>query len=224
METNLSDPTWLEGRAILAPTNKEVDKINDLIESWVPGEAIRLSSADTLENPADVMRFNIEYLNVQRPNGFPRHIITLKPGMPLMLLRNLNPKEGLCNGTKLIFNRTLNSSNRILVCKLAGTNKEVFIPRIKFLPENGAYPYDWARLQFPVRVAFATTINKSQGQTLSKVGVWLPSPVFSHGQLYVACSRVGNPTALNIAIRQEAGKHVDQTDNIVFKEVLLPTV
>ena len=140
-----------------------------------------------------------------------------------MLLRNLNPKEGLCNGTKLIFIRTLKNSNRILVCKLAGTNKKVFIPRIKFLPENGAYPYDWARLQFPVCVAFATTIDKSQGQTLSKVGVWLPSPVFSHGQLYVACSRVGNPDNLHIAIKQELGQRVGQTDNVLFKEVLLPT-
>ena len=219
LENNLSDPTWLEGRAILAPTNTEVDKINDLIESWVPGEAIRLSSADTLENPMDVLRFNPEYLNLQCPSGFPRHNIILKPGMPLILLRNLNPKEGLCNGTKLIFNRTIN--NRILVCKLAGTNKEVFIPRIKFIPEAGEYTYDWARLQFPVRVAFATTINKSQGQTLSQVGVWLSSPVFSHGQLYVACSRVGKPTALNIAIKQESEQQVDQTDNVVFKEVLL---
>ena len=219
LKNNLSDPTWLEGRAILAPTNKQVDTINDLIESWVPGEATKLSSADTLENQMDVLRFNTELLNIQRPNGFPRHIITLKPGMPLMLLRNLNPKEGLCNGTKLIFISTIN--NRILVCKKAGTNEQVLIPRIKFLPDTGEYTYDWARLQFPVRVAFATTINKSQGQTLSQVGVWIPSPVFNHGQLYVACSRVGKPTALNIAIKQEPGQPVDQTDNIIFKEVLL---
>ena len=79
-------------------------------------------------------------------------------------------------------------------------------------------------MQFPVLgVAFATTINKSQGQTLSQVGVWIPSPVFNHGQLYVACSRVGKPTALNIAIKPEPGQPVDQTDNIIFKEVLLST-
>ena len=96
-------------------------------------------------------------------------------------------------------------------------------PRIKFLPDTGKYTFDWARLQFPVRVAFATTINKSQGQTLSQVGVWLPTPVFNHGQLYVACSRVGKPTALNIAIKHEPGQPVDQTDNIIFKEVLLST-
>ena len=222
LENNLIDPNWLEGRAILAPTNTQVDTINDLIESWVPGAPTKLSSADTLENYKDVMRFNTEYLNILRPNGFPRHIISLKRGMPLMLLRNINPKEGLCNGTKLIFVRTI--SNKLLVCKLAGSDRQVLLPRIKFLPDTGDHPFEWARLQFPIRVAFATTINKSQGQTLTHVGVWLQSPVFNHGQLYVACSRVGKPTSLNIAIKQEAGEQADQTDNIVFKEVLLPTI
>ena len=101
LANHLNTPGWLEGRSILASTNTEVDTINDLMESWVPGSGIRLTSSDTLESYQDTMRFNIEYLNTLCPNGFPRHIITLKPGMPLMLLCNISPKEGLCNGTKL---------------------------------------------------------------------------------------------------------------------------
>ena len=219
LEANMSDPRWLEGRAVLAPTNEEVDRINDLMQTWVSGEPITLSSADSLENYLDVMRFNTEYLNTLCPNGFPRHIITLKPGMPLMLLRNLNPKEGLCNGTKLIYLRTINK--KLLLCKLAGSEKMVLIPRIKLIPTPGTYPFDWSRLQFPVRVAFSTTINKSQGQTLKHVGIWLRSPVFSHGQFYVACSRVGNPLSLKIAIKKQSEQQDLQTDNVVFKEVLL---
>ena len=219
LETNMSDPRWLEGRAVLAPTNNEVDKINDLMESWVPGVSTKLSSADTLENYKDVMRFNTEYLNTLCPNGFPRHIISLKPGMPLMLLRNLSPKEGLCNGTKLIYVRIINK--KLLLCKLAGSDKNVLIPRIKLFPNPGTYPFDWSRLQFPVRVAFSTTINKSQGQTLKHIGVWLRSPVFSHGQFYVACSRVGSPVSLKLAIKQQLEQQDFQTENVVFKEVLL---
>ena len=60
LEENITDSKWLEGRAVLAPTNSEVDILNDLIESWVPGVSSKLSSADSLENYQDVMRFNIE--------------------------------------------------------------------------------------------------------------------------------------------------------------------
>ena len=218
--TNFTTPGWLEGRSLLAPTNKEVDTINDLMETWVPGLPITLSSADTLENYQDFMRFNIEYLNTLCPNGFPRHLITLKPGMPLMLLRNISPKDGLCNGTKLIFQRSLN--NKLLLCTLAGTQKEVLIPRIKFLPTDQRYPFDWARRQFPIRTAFATTINKSQGQTLKSVGVWLRSPVFNHGQLYVASSRTGDPATLNYAIKPQQGQQDHHTENVVYTDVLLP--
>lgn len=68
------------------------------------------------------------------------------------------------------------------------------------------------------------TINKAQGQTLDKVGVYLRSPVFTHGQLYVACSRVRSSNSLKIqlaeTIRQGVRNGRSVTDNIVFKEVL----
>ncbi len=96
---NLACDGWLDGRSMLAPTNKEVDTFNDLMETWVPGVTNKLSSADALEDYRDVMRFKTEYLNTLCPNGFPRHNINLKPGMPLMLLHNISPKEGLPENT-----------------------------------------------------------------------------------------------------------------------------
>ena len=86
ISTNISTHGWLDGQLILAPTNREVDTINDLMETWVPGTANKLTSSDTLEDYRDVMRFNTEYLNTLCPNGFPRHVLSLKPGMPIMLL------------------------------------------------------------------------------------------------------------------------------------------
>ena len=94
----------------------------------------------------------------------------------------------------------------------------VLIPRIELTTTDGDFPFQWSRRQFPVRPAFAMTINKSQGQTLGQVGVWLEDPVFTHGQLYVAASRVGHPSAIHFAIRKSNGR---QTRNVVYQEVLL---
>ena len=159
---NITDRNFIEGRALLAATNHEVKLLNEHLSSKLPGSPDVLRSADQLQNPQDALRFNVEYLNTLNPNGFPPHTLFLKPGMPLMLLRNLNPKEGLCNGTKLIYERTID--RKILQCKLYGTERTVFIPRIALIPKEGEYPFHWSRLQFPVKVAFAMTINKAQGR------------------------------------------------------------
>ena len=219
IETNYNIPGWFEGRAILAPTNNEVDTINNVMQGSLPGTGVKLSSADTLENPADAFRFNTEYLNTLKPNGFPQHMLDIKPGMPLMLLRNINPRQGLCNGTRLMFQCAVN--NKLLECRIVGSDRVVLIPRITFIPKPGEYPFEWQRRQFPVRPAFAITINKSQGQTLKNVGVWLRGQVFGHGQLYVACSRVSSPNQLKFAIMREPNKKELETRNIVYNEVLL---
>ena len=220
LNENIKTQGWLEGRTILAPTNKEVDAINQVIEDWMPQEGTKLSSADSLENPSDAFRFNIEYLNTLRPNGFPQHILNLKSGMPLMLLRNINPRQGLCNGTRLIFDKCID--NKLLQCRVVETDRFVLIPRIIFIPKPNEYPFEWQRRQFPVRAAFAITINKSQGQTLKFAGVWLRGQVFTHGQLYVACSRVSSPDNLRFAVMRGSIKQPGAAVNIVFNEVLLP--
>jgi ATP-dependent DNA helicase PIF1 len=63
--------------------------------------------------------------------------------------------------------------------------------------------FGFKRLQFPVRLAFAMTINKAQGQSLQVCGLNLENPCYSHGQLYVACSRVGKPSDLFVYIPEE---------------------
>ena len=183
LATNVSDPGWLEGRSILAVTNKEVKMLNEVLTSQLPGNTDRLKSADEIVNNQDLLRFNTEYLHTLNPNGFPNHDLCLKKNMPLMLLRNLNPREGLCNGTKLIFIRCID--NKLLECKVVGNLRVVLIPRITFIPKVGEFTFEWQRRQFPVKPAFATTINKSQGQTLKMAGIWLRTQVISKVHTHV---------------------------------------
>lgn len=161
------------------------------------GQLVQLLSADSIkvsDSPGENRNFTEEFLNSLTPNGFPLHQLLLKPGCPVILLRNLNVYQGLCNGTRLFVN---NISQRLLTCSFAqGVNKgkQVLIPRISLDSNANAYRFTMTRRQFPVKLAFAMTINKAQGQTLRKVGIFLNEPVFGHGQLYVAISRSGDPS------------------------------
>jgi ATP-dependent DNA helicase PIF1 len=80
-------------------------------------------------------------------------------------------------------------------------------------------PFKFQRRQFPVPVSFAMTINKSQGQSLKIVGIYLPTPVFSRGQLYIAISRVTPKEGLKILITNEDGEDFDFTSNVVYEKI-----
>ncbi len=87
-------------------------------------------------------------------------------------------------------------------------------------------PFTLCRRHFPVRPTFAMTINKAQGQTLKMVGIFLPKPIFTHGQLYVAMSRIGCPEGVKLLVTDGwKDAHEDAhagvyTHNVVYTEVL----
>jgi len=93
------------------------------------------------------------------------------------------------------------------------------IPRMNMSPLESPWPFKLIRRQFPFMVSFAMSINKSQGQSLSHVGLYLPRPIFSHGQLYVTLSRVQSKQGLHILIHDQQGKPCNTTINMVYKEV-----
>ena len=186
---------------------------------------VLLLSADSLVEPgADGMSPGVEYLHGETHGGMARHDLTLKVGALVMLTHNLKPADGLCNGTRLIVTK-IPASRRCIVCRkftpddaLEDTD-EVLIPRIIMRADENVYPFKWQRVQFPLRVAFAMTINKSHGQTLDRVAVYLPMPCFAHGQLYVAISRVRDPDGLRFWLPAR-GDGVFVTNNVVIRDVL----
>ena len=102
--------------------------------------------------------------------------------------------------------------------------KEFFLPRVPFLPiQREKHIFPFKRTQFPIRLSFAMTINKAQGQTLDYVGIYLPQPVFSHGQLYVALSRAKTANSVKVLIRPTSIDDSNDTctKNIVYRELLL---
>jgi len=94
----------------------------------------------------------------------------------------------------------------------------VLIPRIRLLPNTETLPVSLKRLQFLVRLAFAMTINKSQGQSVEHVGINLQTLVFFYGQLYMAFLRCTSPLNISVLLPKQS-QESRRTLNIVYKEV-----
>ncbi|GBL82667.1 hypothetical protein AVEN_263737-1 [Araneus ventricosus] len=128
-----------------------------------------------------------------------------------MLLRTLHPPS-LCDGTRLCIKKLLPNIIEATIMTGPAAGENVFIPRIPIIPLD--FPFQFKRIQFPVRLSFAMSINKAQGQSLKVVGHDFLKPCFSHLQLYVGCSRVGKSD--NLYTLAPNGK----TKNIVYPESL----
>jgi len=221
------DAMYLMQRSILAPKNIDVDEVNNAILELLSEESHTYMSTNSLAPTKEGVSvtvgismdslYSVEFLNTLRFNGIANHELQLKVGVRILLLRNLNQSIGLCNGTRLIVKRL---GQRVIEAQITiGNNvsKRVFIPRIIMSPSGTNWPFVLRHCQFPVRVAFAITINKNQGQTFNNVGVYLPSPVYSHGQLYVTISWVTSSANIKIFSGQGLDRYMR---NVVYKEVL----
>ncbi|KAG5545929.1 hypothetical protein RHGRI_018181 [Rhododendron griersonianum] len=215
-----STPTYLTERSILSARNEDVNAINAVALNVFPGDVFTYLAADKLSKDDELdrsitNRYPNEYLNSLDPPGLPSFRVELKVGCPIMLLRNISPKNGLCNGTRMMVVRC---GTRIIEAKILTGEKSgnlEFIPRISLTPSSSEFPFRMTRRQFPVRLAYAMTINKSQGQSVKFVGVDLRTPVFSHGQLYVALSRCTSFDRISVLL---PGDETDTTTNVDWEE------
>lgn len=145
---HIGDGRYFEDRVILAPTTKMVQEVNDYIMSMLPGDAVEFKSSDSIcldkddiVNREDV--YSVEFLNTIKASGIPNHIIRLKIDTPVMLLKNIDQSEELCNGTKLIVTTI---EKHVLEAKTIHgkiVRKKVFIPRMVLTPSD--------HTKFPIR-------------------------------------------------------------------------
>jgi ATP-dependent DNA helicase PIF1 len=181
--------------------------VNNIVLRKLPGEPKEYLSSTTLilsdqregDDVPGGFRTAQEELDNINPARIPPHRLTLKVGAPVMLLLNLNKKQGLCNGTRFVVTRLLKHSvcvRRLIPFK--GKLDEIFLPRLLMRTDDVPVAGTIQRLQIPLVLAFCITINKSQGQTFDKVGLFLRRSVFSHGQYFVALSRA--KTRKNVAV------------------------
>ncbi|KAK9715851.1 hypothetical protein RND81_06G194000 [Saponaria officinalis] len=161
------DDNYLRERAILTPLNETADTVNDFMTNLIPGEFNVYKSCDeicasSLDNDEQFTAYPTEYLNSLHLQGLPNHELRLKEGMPVMLLRNIKPSQGLCNGTRLIITRTgkFIIEARIITGSKVGT--QVLIPRIVMTTTDTKIPFILKRRQYPLKPCYAMTINKSQ--------------------------------------------------------------
>lgn len=147
----------------------------------------------------------------------------LKENDICLVMRNLNKKEGLTTNTRVKILKIF--PYVIRVCTLNPDNRKYFnIPRIKFtvtLPFGRSIAMQ--RVQFPLRLAYAMTYNKSQGQEFAFVVCDIRKEPFTHGHLYVALSRIR--IAANIRIFSDSKQANSlQDDDLMYSGAIVTNV
>ncbi|XP_077118939.1 ATP-dependent DNA helicase Pif1-like [Ranitomeya variabilis] len=164
-DLNSLTPADLASRAVLCPKNCDTLTVNEEVLNMLRGQTKSYFSVDNIsscETEEERAQYPIEFVHSLTHMGFPPHMLNLKKGCCVMLLRNLNPKKGLCNGTRLIV-ETLGTN--LIDCSIFSgelRGQKVLIPRIPLdTSENCDIPFKLTRKQFPLRLAYSMTITKS---------------------------------------------------------------
>lgn len=225
----------LHQRAVLSMRTKDVASINKQVLQQAPGQAATFLSStrvDTIDSNPELKaksrgphRSRLEsglsderWLQGLQDNSVPSHTLELKPGCLCFLMRNLSVDEKAMNNSKVQIvtverQRSTSSQRKVyLAIRILATGNLFYLGRMTFYftTECGTRV---CRKQYPLRLAYGMTVNRSQGQTLDFVCLDLRVPPFSHGQLYVALSRVRKKSRLIVLTIPEYARLVDARRN-----------
>jgi ATP-dependent DNA helicase PIF1 len=221
----LADPLRCLKRSILAPTHRQVDAYNNTLLNRIYGAQRTYMASDSLKEVTAAGMISpdsvLDYAAKQTPPGLPPHTLQVKVNGIYRLIRNLSVDRGLVKNARVIVSEM---GNRLITVRLIhrqgstlhADEEDILIPRISFsyiLPSG----HTLLRRQFPLTLGYATTFNSCQGLNLDRVGVDLTYPVFSHGQLYTALSRIPDRTCAVVRMRPRE----TFTVNVTYAEILL---
>ena len=175
--SNLTNITRLSEHCILAPLHKTTHSINTTLVEQLLGECIQYKSLDSVPDESQAVEFPTEILSSVEVSGLPLHLLSLKVGAPIIILRSLEPPR-VTNGT------------RCVITKLSANCIDAKI-------SHGRH----------MQTMKVITIDKSQGQTFKAVGVDMTDESFTHGMLYVVLFRVGSPDFLTLLVREDRKTH-----------------
>ena len=215
------DPMQLANRVILAPINSIVDRVNCRVTAMMPAEqatriylSVNTPDAYDVYDPTSAILATDNLQSIETAN-IPVHALKLRIGMPVMCMQNLDVTNGICNGTTMIVEHL---GDNIVWCKVNtrfGLRSHPIAPTKFTYSSNG---FKFTNTQLPLRVAFAVTINRAQGATYDYVAYHATYPIFAHGMLFVALTRVTSPQGLTILCNPNlmvdaSGGSADETGN-----------
>ena len=209
-----------------------MDINNRIISNILEGDIHSYFSVDEVDAD-ESLDLPIESIHQLLQSGFAPYELKVKLGTIVIVLRNLSTNEGIVNKTRAIVTHLLRNVIQLQILTGHNRGKYILLPRLTFIHESteDGISLRFKRRQFPIRPAFAMTINKCQGQSFKQVGIYLDQPIFTHEQLYVAFSRVANFSSLHVLIRpinkiqglmtNSVGESAHCTYNVVYQKVLV---
>lgn len=217
--------TRMAARAIVANTNERVAAWNTEVQKRLPHTLRRtyfsedqLCAVHNNDHIHEIL--TPETLHFCDASDVPLHELTLKVGDLCILLHNIDKSQGLTNNQRVII-RELNERSVVISIANDPRAQVHYIARLNFRLTIPGTCFEMTRKQYPMKLAYAFTVHKAQGQEMQAVLLDTLAPTFSHGQLYVALSRTRSRHGIAIFQSNEAAlQDTISADNVVFPELI----